>query len=617
MKYDVWAMTAPHELEELEEPVSAREPAAARSPLLDAKVMMVDDEPLMTDLIQTHLEDEGYANFVVSNDPCRALELLRREEPGVLLLDLMMPRMSGFEVLEAIRGDRSLRYTPVIVLTAATGADSKLRALQLGATDFLSKPVDASELVLRVRNTLAFRQYHDRLLNFDPVTGLPNQRLFDRALGGALASRERPGGMVAVFSITVPECRQVRESIDQASADGLARVLARRLEQVAGSASERSALTTHTERAPRTARLGDDHFCMMLTGLTDAEAVEAAAKRVFAAVSEPVTLGAHEVVPGAWIGISVSPADGDTAEALRKGAALAASDARERGTAHFRFSSPELNAKSYQRLTLGMQLRGAVQRGELRLHYQPKVDAGSDRIVGAEALVRWQHPDHGLVPPGRFIPLAEELGLIGSIGEWVMQRACRDAAGWARAGFGELKVAVNVAKPQFMAGNLHAVLRQALADGGLPAGQLIVELTESMLMDDADGGLALMHELKALGVTLSIDDFGTGYSSLSYLKRFPLDELKIDRSFVVDLPGGRADTAIVRTVVDLGHNLGMSVTAEGVETRGQLDCLRRLGCDIYQGFLFSKPVPAERFTELLWQGRMPATEQAVPVVAIG
>ena len=595
MKHNVWASTAADELDGL----------ASRSPLLDAKVMMVDDEPLMTDLIRTHLEEEGYVNFVVSNDPCEALALLRREDPGVLLLDLMMPKVSGFELLEAIRADRELRYLPVIVLTASTGADSKLRALKRGATDFLSKPVDASELVLRVRNTLAFRQYHDRLINFDLVTGLPNQRMFDRGLADMLARRGAVGGELTLLSITVPEWRQLRESMGQELADGLAIAIARRLERFAGSEG-RQALAASGERAARVARLASDRFGLLLEGPANAEAMEAAVKRLLAVVSEPVALGPHEVAPTAWVGISVSPADGHTAETLHKCADLAGTRAREEGTAQFKFASPELNAKSYERMTLGLQLRGAAQRGELRLHYQPKLDLGDNRIVGAEALVRWQHPDLGLLPPGRFIPLAEELGLIGSIGQWVIERACHAAAGWARDGLGELKIAVNVAKPQFLSGNLCAVLRQALIDSGLPARQLVLELTESMLMDDVQDALALMHELKTLGVTLSIDDFGTGYSSLSYLKRLPLDELKVDRSFVVDLPGRRTDAAIVQAVIDLGHSLGMSVTAEGVETTEQLECLRQLGCDRYQGFLFSKPLPAHQFTELVLRELAPA-----------
>jgi EAL domain-containing protein (putative c-di-GMP-specific phosphodiesterase class I)/PleD family two-component response regulator len=592
MRNDIWAATQPAEIEE----------PSGRSSLLDAKVMMVDDEPLMTDLIQTHLEDEGYANFVVANDPRQALALLRSEQPAVLLLDLMMPQISGFDLLEAIRADRMLRYTPVIVLTAATGADSKLRALQLGATDFLSKPVDASELVLRVRNTLAFHQYHNRLINFDGVTGLPNQRLFDRGIAEMLTRRDMVGGMVAMFSINVPECRQLRESIDQATADGLAKALARRIDRFASGINGLDALSTSVERAPRVARLGAGQFGLALEGLPDAEAVDATAKKVLALVSEPVALGLHEVVPSAWIGISVSPSDGLTAETLRKSADLAASHVRAKGMLHYQFASQELNKRSYERMTLGLQLRGAAQRGELRLHYQPKADVVGNRIGGVEALVRWQHPDHGLIAPLHFITLAEELGLINGIGEWVMERACQDVAAWGRDGLGELKVAINVSKPQFVSGDLCGSLRRAMFDSGLPAGQLVVELTESMLMDDVRAGIELMEEMKALGVTLSIDDFGTGYSSLSYLKRFPVDELKIDRSFVLDLPGHPTDVAVVRTVIDLGHRLGMSVTAEGVETAEQLACLKHLGCDTYQGFLFSRPLREDRMRELLVQG---------------
>ena len=588
MSNDIWSTTQPAGLE-----------PPARSPLLDAKVMMVDDEPLMTELIQACLEEEGYANFVVTNDSRQAMDLLRREDPGLLLLDLMMPHVSGFELLAAIRADRKLRYTPVIVLTAATGADAKLNALQLGATDFLAKPVDASELALRVRNSLAFRQYHNRMLNYDQVTGLPNQRLFDQSISELVAQRRTVGGMVVIFSIAVPECRQLRETIDQATADELAKVLARRLDRFASNENLDSPFATSTERAPRVARLGAEHFGLVMEGVSDAEATEQLAKRVLAIVGEPVKLGLHEVGPSAWIGISVSPTDGDSVEMLRKGADLAATHARSQNTAAFKFASADLHARSYERMALGSQLRNAAQRGELRLHYQPKVNLASNRVIGAEALVRWQHPDLGLVPPARFIALAEELGLISSIGEWVIQRACQDAVVWGADGQGELTVAVNVSKAQFTTGNLCAVLRQAMQASGLPAHQLVIELTESMLMDDASAGLGLMRQLKDIGVTLSIDDFGTGYSSLSYLKRFPIDELKIDRSFVMDLPGGDTDVAIVRTVIDLGHRLGMTVTAEGVETRAQRQCLQREGCDNYQGFLYGKAVPAEQFERVL------------------
>ncbi len=604
MKNDIWAATLPAGLD-MPGTTLATEAPDARSPLLDAKVMMVDDEPLMTDLIQTHLEDAGYANFVVTNDPQQALAMLRREKPGVLLLDLMMPKVSGFEVLEALRADRELRYTPVIVLTAATGPDSKLRALQLGATDFLSKPVDSSELVLRLRNTLAFQQYRDRQINFDQATGLPNERLFESSVDELIAQQPLRGGLLALFSITVPECRQLRESVDRGTAERLAAVVARRLEMLASASVSKSAFDHSANQRPCVARLGEQHFGLVIDGLPDADAVEVIAKNVLAALAEPMPLGLHEVAPVPWLGIALAPGDGTHAAALRQSADLASTHGQRHGTAQYSFASPELNAKSFERLTLGAQLRGATQRGELRLHYQPKVDLASGRIVGVEALVRWQHPQHGLVPPLKFIPLAEELGLMAGIGQWVIERACRDTAGWARAGLGEITVAVNVSKPQFVSGDLVGVVRQAMFDSGLPARQLVIELTESMLMDDVGQALALMQELKSVGVTLSIDDFGTGYSSLAYLKKFPLDELKIDRSFVIDLPGQTADTALARTIVDLGHSLRMAVTAEGVETEDQRACLQRLGCDTFQGFLFSRPLPLEQCTALIAASRKP------------
>jgi EAL domain-containing protein (putative c-di-GMP-specific phosphodiesterase class I)/PleD family two-component response regulator len=587
MSKDVWAATGPAGFDELEA-------VPTRSPLLDAMVMMVDDEPLMTDLIQAYLEHEGYVNFVVTNDPREAMAMLRQEDPGVLLLDLMMPNVSGFDLLKAIRADRELRYTPVIVLTAATNADSKLQALQLGATDFLSKPVDPSELVLRVRNTLAFRQYNNRLLNYDMVTGLPNQRLFDRGINDMLANREMVGGVVVLFSVLVPACRELNDNIDQTSAQELATTIARRLTRFAIDNCVGSAFSKSADRAPKVARLGREHFALVCEGIPDVDSAEALAKQLLAVTSETVVIGFHEVVPSTWLGVALSSADGKTAEALRQSADRAATSALQQASLHFVFASPELNARFHQRRTLGSQLRGAAERGELVLHYQPKVVISSGRIFGVEALVRWQHPEHGLLAPGRFISLAEELDLIESIGQWVMARACSDVARWAREGYGFIKVAVNVAKPQFVSGNLCESLQQALQSSGLPARQLVIELTESMVMDNVALGQAKMTELKSLGVSLSIDDFGTGYSSLSYLKWFPIDELKIDKSFVDDLPGNSSDVAIVRAVIDLGHRLGLSVIAEGVEALEQLACLGDIGCDNYQGFLFSKPVPEDQ-----------------------
>ena len=603
MNKDIWSDTEEGDVE----PDAAN---ARRAPLLDVKVMMVDDDPLMTDLIQAHLEDAGYTNFIITNNPLEAMSLLRSEDPGVLLLDLMMPQMSGFELLEAVRGDKDLRYLPVIVLTAASGAESKLRALQLGATDFLSKPVDASELALRVRNTLAYRQYHRRLLNFDAASGLPKRRLFDRGFKQLLAHRQPGNGKLVLICIAIPELRQCRQNMHEDGLNTLLAVLARRLEAFLSRCQPGLSSNPAGEQSPRLARASLDEFCLVLEGLDSAEVLELQAKALVEVLGAPIRVGQDDFILQAWLGISLFPADGQTLDELYKGAVLAAAHAGTVGTLPYEFASAELNAQSQQKLSLGKQLRNAAQRGELRLHYQPKVSLKTGRILGVEALVRWQHPSLGLLAPGDFVPLAEEMGLIAAIGAWVIEQACSDAAQWKQVGHGELKLAINVAKPQFTGGHLGETLRRTALAAGLALDRIILELTESMLMDDVGSAVAQMHSLKAMGLALSIDDFGTGFSSLSYLKRFPLDELKIDRTFVMDLPGAAADLAIVRAVVELGHNLGMAVLAEGVETQAQLDCLRALGCDDFQGYLFSRPVPAEQMLALLMAQPALAGDQA-------
>jgi EAL domain-containing protein (putative c-di-GMP-specific phosphodiesterase class I) len=333
--------------------------------------------------------------------------------------------------------------------------------------------------------------------------------------------------------------------------------------------------------------------------MTQAEDAATLAKQVILELAAPFQIDGHDIFLVPRIGIALAPSDGQTANGLLKSADLACSKVKGHGKSGYEFFSAELTARSIERLTLTNQLRAAIHRDELRLHYQPKVCMRSGRILGAEALIRWQHPDHGLLLPGRFVPLAEETGLIVEIGDWVTQEACRQMAQWHQQGLRDLKVSINVAKPQFDNGHFLQYLQKVLARTQLPPEWLMVEVTESMLVSDVAWALKQMNDLQGLGVRLSIDDFGTGYSSLSYLKRFPADELKIDRSFIIDLPGQTKDQAIVQTVVSLGHSLGMQVVAEGVEEEDQLRILQRMGCDVLQGFLFSKAVPPQAFEALV------------------
>ena len=575
----------------------------------EALVMMVDDEALLTDVIQTHLEDHGYQRFVTCNEPTEAMALVRAHRPDVLLLDLMMPKVSGFEILGAMRADPALMFLPVIVLTAASDAETKLLALEMGATEFLAKPVDASELVLRLRNTLAFKQYQDRLAYVDPVTSLANRPSFTLKLEQALQGVHERQDMLGLLHISCDHLRQTRETLGSRAADELLRLTALRLQHLAatgaGAGPETGPPAVHIEPGD-VARVGDQDFAVALPALTDADSVGVLAKQILRALTLPFEIEGHAIFLNPGVGIAMAPADGDQADTLLMNADIACAKAREsQHKTRFEYFSAELTERSLQRLRLGREIRMALERNEMRLHYQPKVCMRTGRITGAEALIRWQHPQHGLMLPGKFIGIAEEVGLIGDISEWVMQQACTQAAKWHAQGLQDLKISINVAKPHFDEGKLCPRLQQLLHDTGLPPQWLMVELTESMLVQDAAGALQQMDELRALGVGLSIDDFGTGYSSLCYLKQFPANELKIDRSFIMDVSTHDKDRAIVQTVVTLGHSLGMEVVAEGIETVEQHRILQHAGCDVYQGFLFSKAIAPDAFEALVLRNRKP------------
>lgn len=564
----------------------------------DALVMMIDDESLMTDVIQTHLEDAGYSRFVACHDARLALDLVRAHHPDVLLLDLMMPAVSGFDILEAMRADPALQYTPVIVLTAASDPATKLRALEIGATEFLAKPVDASELVLRVRNTLAFKRHQDRLAYVDAVTGLSNRARFTRRLTQALEHTLPRQAMVGLLHVAFDQFRQVSETLGSRATEALLKLVARRL--IATIAPEHHEELAHLHpEALDLARVGDQDFALLLPDLPDAEAAADVAKLMLQALARPFDIDGHSVFLQPGVGIALAPGDASDADGLLKNASLACTKAQGRGKGYHEFFSEELTARSLARLTLTHQLRLALERQELRLHYQPKVCLRTGQIVGAEALVRWQHPEQGLLLPGRFIPHAEETGLIVEIGDWVTQEACEQAARWHRMGMPAMSVAINISQPQFDNRRVHRQLQGLLARTGLPASWLVIEVTESLLASDADRALEHMNELRSLGLNLSLDDFGTGYSSLSYLRRFPAGELKIDRSFMIDLVHQATDRAIVQTIIDLGHSLSMTVVAEGVETMAQLRALQGMGCDVFQGFLFSKAVEPAAFEQLV------------------
>jgi diguanylate cyclase (GGDEF)-like protein len=507
-------------------------------------------------------------------------------------------------VLARVRAERALRYVPVIVVSASIDAESKLRALELGATDILHKPVDPSELTLRVRNALAFKAYQDRLTEYDELTDLPNRRRFLVDARSALERARQGARTCALMHLDLDRFKQINDTLGHDAGDQLLRAVARKLGRVLSEFDTTNwRRPRDPEASPALARISGNGFAALLTDLPDLDSAGRAARRTLAALTEPFMLDDRQTYVTASIGLACFPGDGGDAEALLKHAEMAMYQAKERGRNSYEFYSRDLNARALERMALETQLRQALERDQFVLYYQPKVDIQSRRIVGAEALLRWKHPDLGIVPPNRFIPIAEETGLIVDIGDWVLRAAMRQARAWTQQGFAPLSVSVNVSGVQFKQPRILATVHSALQATAAHPGTLVVELTESMLMDGADQNVEVLGALKGMGVGISMDDFGTGYSSLTYLSRFPIDELKIDRAFVAGTPGDRDSVAIVTAVIAMAKALGLKVVAEGVETEDQYRFFKQSGCDIFQGYYCSRPVPPEPFADLLRRER--------------
>jgi diguanylate cyclase (GGDEF)-like protein/PAS domain S-box-containing protein len=432
----------------------------------------------------------------------------------------------------------------------------------------------------------------------DALTGLLNRRAVEIAWCTALLNAECSRGNVAVAFLDLDDFKGVNDSLGHEAGDRLLQVTAQRI----------SASVRHGDVV---ARLGGDEFVLLMCGFHSREELTLVLQRVRAAVAVPWQSGRHRLQVSCSMGVATFPADGRTVDQLLRNADAAMYEAKQTGRNRVHFFTAELNRAIVTRVTIEQRLRNALSRDQLQLHYQPRVDAATGRIVAAEALLRWQLPRQGLIMPGRFISVAEETGLIVPIGEWVLHSACRQAMAWEVEGLPPVIISVNVSPRQIREGNIVASIAAALRDSGLPPRLLQIELTESMAMQGAEGVIAMLGEIRALGVQIAIDDFGTGYSSLSYLKRFPIDQLKVDRSFVADLPEKREDKAIVRAIVTLGHELGLRVVAEGVETAPQAEFLRASGCDELQGYFFGRPIAAGEFIHLLVPRELDALGEAL------
>ncbi|MBV9287700.1 MAG: EAL domain-containing protein [Hyphomicrobiales bacterium] len=545
-----------------------------------------------------------------------ALRLLREKPFDVVLLDVMMPGMDGTQVLARIRQQFSALQLPVIMVTAKSQAEDVVEALKLGANDYVTKPVDFSVALARVTNQIDLRRSdlelrknnetlqqrvseRSRMLlrakaaiqeemtrriasedkiaylaRHDTLTGLPNRFTFDERLSQSRKLARDCGSQLALLFVDLDGFKNVNDTLGHAIGDELLKAVAERFASAIGVKDF-------------CARLGGDEFAIVHMSEDARSTAAVLAEKVISAVSGCHMIGGYQVYIGASVGISVLYGGDNDAETLLKEADLAMYRAKADGRGVYRFFEAEMAERAERQRNLEIDLRHAIASGNFELYYQPVLDLKAARVTGVEALMRWNHPIRGFVPPVEFIELAEDTGLIVPMGEWALRHACADAARWSNP----LRVAINVSSVQFRNPGLVTVVMNALGASGLPPERLELEVTESVLLGPNPQNIATLKQLRQLGIRLSLDDFGTGRTGLGYFREFQFDKVKIDRSFVQEMIAQPESRAIVRAAIGLGENMGISATAEGVETVEQLECLLSEGCTEFQGFLFSAPRP--------------------------
>ena len=571
----------------------------------NAKIMMVDDEPINMRVLQLHLNAEGYERFVTISDSRTAISVLREEMPSVLLLDLNMPEVSGLDILKLIRSDDELKQLPVIVLTSSNNTDTKFKALELGATDFLSKPVHASELALRMRNTIVARAYEQQLMHVDALTDLPNRLFFSDYIKEQIPGPGAGGGSRVLVLVNIYRFKSINDSYGSDGGDDVLWAFSQRLRLAFANSVEsttQSDFTCMPIRSSMVMRLGGDRFGVIVnTGKqpVEDEYLHSCIAALMQSLEDPFVIDSHKIFLNVGIGISEFDDTAQGVETLVNRAETAMKNVDSGNGEAFAFYSVDMVAGARRLLDIESAMRTAIADGGMYLAYQPKVDISSGQITGAEALVRWNPDGLGRIGPEEFIPVAESSGLILSIGQWVLEKACMEAAVIRSSGFPDFNIAVNVSILQLYDADFIEGVKRALAMYRLPTHALTIELTENMIMDNVTNCIEKLQVLRALGIRISIDDFGTGYSSLSYLQKFPVDQLKIDRSFIMQIDSVNNCSPIVKAIVNLAHDLGLSVVAEGVETDIQLAYVQALQCEQYQGYIKSKPVAAHEFMKLL------------------
>lgn len=556
--------------------------------LLNARILIVDDQQANVRLLEQMLGEAGYRCITSTMDPQAVCALHRDNHYDLILLDLQMPGMDGFQVMEGLKEIEADGYLPVLVITAQPG--HKLQALTAGAKDFISKPFDLVEVKTRIHNMLEVRLLYKQLEQYsralesmalhDALTGLPNRRLLMDRLSLAIAHARRNTSAMAVMFLDLDGFKQINDTLGHAVGDLLLQSVAQRL-----SSCVRGSDTV--------SRQGGDEFVVLLGDLATSQDAAQSAQKLVQVLSEPHLLDGHRVNLTVSLGLTTFPDDGDDAATLVRNADAAMYDTKRQGRNGCRAFTPAMNARAVAQQSIEQALRQGLELGQFELHYQPKVNLQTRAVTGAEALLRLRQGGELIAPPF-FLRVAETSGLIIPIGRWVLRQACQQMAAWLAAGHALGQMAVNVSAIEFHRKDFVANVQSALKDSGLEPHRLELELTETGLIRDLTNTTHTLQELERLGVRVAIDNFGVGYSCLSSLRALPIATLKIDQSFVQEIQGA-AGNRVVSAVIALGSALGHRVVAEGVESREQLEFLRARGCEEGQGYWLGPPVTAEEF----------------------
>jgi diguanylate cyclase (GGDEF)-like protein len=605
-------------------------------PQTPALILIIDDIPTNLGVMVDLLETEGH-HVLVAKNGAEGMRRAESEQPDLILLDVMMPGENGFSVCRRLKAGASTRHIPVIFMTSLDDLQDKLEGFAAGGVDYVAKPVQIPEVVTRVRThlelsalrrqlaaqnqqlleardelegrvrartaaltaeieerrrtELELQKYSEQIRHMahhDPLTGLSNRIQFQQRLEQLIAQARQRSESVATMFLDLDQFNQINDSFGHAVGDMVLREISQRL-------------TRCLRDSDALARWGGDEFVVALATPDVEDTSRRVAQAMLETLIEPVFAEKHELHLSGSIGISLYPTDGLDVQTLLRAADTAMYHAKEKGRGTLEFFTPALTANVQHRTSLGTLLHGAQARNEISLQYQPQIDIDSGRILGAEALMRWRRADMGAISPVDFIPIAEDTGLIQTLGEWALRQACEQGKRWHEAGFSELTMAVNFSVRQLSDAKIGERVRRILEDTGFPARSLELEITEGLLMQPTDEVMRILHGFNDLGIRLTIDDFGIGYSSLSYLQRFPIQSLKIDRTFVNRIGHAFNDDAIVSAIIALTQSLHLRVIAEGVETPAQIEFLRERGCRTAQGYFYSWPVDADPFMELLTQ----------------